>query len=187
MCAIRGCTLKWSASVLERVTAEGRAGREGLSKLAFLVMGVMATLAALFKQGHRCACVSISAPFSCCLRLALSASERLRPWLFVYASAALAFPCICKVAKVDMCDGLLGGFGRGTAPGTRKYFSRVDPLLVSNGHQLLVIASHNRRLKLQEVLLWLEQTNCASKVWCGQDLFATRATMHAHEYPSCPW
>ncbi|CAM9573000.1 unnamed protein product, partial [Laminaria digitata] len=45
--------LEWSASVLERVTAEGRAGQEGLSKLAFLVMGVMATLAALFKQGHR--------------------------------------------------------------------------------------------------------------------------------------
>ncbi|CAM9634190.1 unnamed protein product, partial [Ectocarpus sp. 8 AP-2014] len=45
--------LEWSASVLERVTAEGRAGEEGLSKLAFLVMGVMATLAALFKQGHR--------------------------------------------------------------------------------------------------------------------------------------
>lgn len=39
--------------MLERVTAEGRAGEEGLSKLAFLVMGVMATLAALFKQGHR--------------------------------------------------------------------------------------------------------------------------------------
>eukprot|EP00752_Nemacystus_decipiens_P005667 g5128.t1 len=45
--------LEWSASVLERVTAEGRAGEEGLNKLAFLVMGVMATLAALFKQGHR--------------------------------------------------------------------------------------------------------------------------------------
>lgn len=44
---------QWSASVLERVTAEGKAGKEGLSKLAFLVMGVMATLAALFKQGHR--------------------------------------------------------------------------------------------------------------------------------------
>lgn len=46
---------QWSASVLERVTAEGRAGEEGLNKLAFLVMGVMATLAALFKQGHRSA------------------------------------------------------------------------------------------------------------------------------------
>ncbi|CAM9467497.1 unnamed protein product, partial [Hapterophycus canaliculatus] len=45
--------LEWSASVLERVTAEGRAGQVGLNKLAFLVMGVMATLAALFKQGHR--------------------------------------------------------------------------------------------------------------------------------------
>lgn len=41
--------------MLERVTAEGKAGEEGLNKLAFLVMGVMATLAALFKQGHRCA------------------------------------------------------------------------------------------------------------------------------------
>lgn len=41
--------------MLERVTAEGRAGEEGLNKLAFLVMGVMATLAALFKQGHRSA------------------------------------------------------------------------------------------------------------------------------------
>lgn len=48
---------QWSASVLERVTAEGRAGEEGLNKLAFLVMGVMATLAALFKQGHRSALV----------------------------------------------------------------------------------------------------------------------------------
>lgn len=47
---------QWSASVLERVTAEGRAGEEGLNKLAFLVMGVMATLAALFKQGHRSGC-----------------------------------------------------------------------------------------------------------------------------------
>lgn len=62
---------QWSASVLERVTEEGRAGHEGLNKLAFLVMGVMATLAALFKQGHRSA-----SPYRrrrrCCFLLRLS-------------------------------------------------------------------------------------------------------------------
>lgn len=62
---------QWSASVLERVTAEGRAGQEGLNKLAFLVMGVMATLAALFKQGHRSAGVPVELapvfPCTCCV------------------------------------------------------------------------------------------------------------------------
>lgn len=47
--------LQWSASVLERVTQEAKEGQEGFSTLSFLVIGVMSTLAALFKQGHRCA------------------------------------------------------------------------------------------------------------------------------------
>lgn len=45
--------LQWSASVLKRVTQEAKEGQEGFSRLSFLVIGVMSTLAALFKQGHR--------------------------------------------------------------------------------------------------------------------------------------
>ncbi|CAM9269553.1 unnamed protein product, partial [Discosporangium mesarthrocarpum] len=45
--------LEWSAQVLEVASAEGRDGDAAVTRTTFLAMGIMQTLAQIFKRGHR--------------------------------------------------------------------------------------------------------------------------------------